>query len=246
MMSSSNGSPQSTSVWIDGGAGPFFIGVTASLAIYGVTLHQTYLYFRTLAAAKDAIQLKLFIVALVLIDTVSVIACMRIFYFALILSHRDPSPSLNTWLPTSLHTQLGIPSEILVLLVQGFYARRVYLFDRSSKIPVLLVVGLIIGNIVASAVFRFGGLDTPHVEGRHLYALIIGMHFVRDLVLTGTLIRLLHRGRSSFRRMNAIVDTLIRDVFVHCFCPDNTSLRLVRPRIPQLQRCAQGARCRHG
>ena len=31
------------------------------ISIYGVTLHQTYLYFRTLAAAKDTIQLKLFV-----------------------------------------------------------------------------------------------------------------------------------------------------------------------------------------
>ncbi|KAI0744545.1 hypothetical protein C8Q76DRAFT_4417 [Earliella scabrosa] len=43
-----------------------------------------------------------------------------------------------------------------------------------------------------------------------LYSTVAGLFLAGDLVLTGTLIILLLRGRASFRRMGKIVNTLIR------------------------------------
>ncbi|KAI0744508.1 hypothetical protein C8Q76DRAFT_699903 [Earliella scabrosa] len=200
----------------DSSYGALLIGGAIGLAMYGVTVHNMYIYLRSPAEARDPLLLRLYIIVIFVLDTFSTILIMHTSYTLLVTTHPDlGGPEVNIW---SLEA-LPFASELVFLLVQGFYARRVYLFDKSCKIVVLLVAATIVAGAAMSIAVIVIILHPPNTsqvgsEFTVYYPAIIGLSTGGDLVLTATFVVLLYRSRSSFKRSVKLVNALIHYALV--------------------------------
>ncbi|KAI0744533.1 hypothetical protein C8Q76DRAFT_789054 [Earliella scabrosa] len=125
-------------------------------------------------------------------------------------------PSPITILRTSFNIKRQISCSaylsLLVTNLKQLYNPGLTLFFRSRQKLQIAVIAVMAGDLSVSIVGMVIGMHAASISDWsgyvHFYAAIMSLFFAGDLILTGTF--LLHRGRSSLRRMNTIVDTLIR------------------------------------
>ncbi|TFK88867.1 hypothetical protein K466DRAFT_662004 [Polyporus arcularius HHB13444] len=188
--------------------GPLLLSSFLSIMVYGVTLHQVYRYFWLYP--KDRLFLKVYVVVIIIMDTMTSAFLMHICYYYLVSERGNtqvsdaPVWSLRVCPPTG---------GMVVVMIQAFYARRVYLFNPNCVVVVALT-GVIIGGgfgvLLATAVKSFKLSDLGRwSDATCLDAAFFGTTLLADLVLTTTFVVLLRRNWSPFRSTNDVLRTLI-------------------------------------
>ncbi|EIW53550.1 uncharacterized protein TRAVEDRAFT_52676 [Trametes versicolor FP-101664 SS1] len=189
---------------VAGTLGAVLIGTFLGLILYGLTLHQAYHYARTFP--RDPSWLK----------GVVMVTVQAIFHFGADLGNRfkriyyahvfsERSKSLNLFYSFSGAT---------MVTAQSFFARRLWILGgRIYRIVVVLSASNkpCISSLaqLAATTITFVTSDADNVVALRLLPSAFTLAMVSDLLLTASLIHVLHCKRTGFKRTDTVIDTLI-------------------------------------
>ncbi|KAI0331975.1 hypothetical protein GY45DRAFT_1369538 [Cubamyces sp. BRFM 1775] len=126
---------------LDNTFGAMFLGTVFGQMLYGLTVYQTYKYFRLYA--KDTLFHKVLVVTVLLLETFHSILCIHVCYYYVITNYFNPAALLkDIW---SLRI-LTVITGAAIIISQSFYARRVYLIGRGFRFVVFLAIILMLGE----------------------------------------------------------------------------------------------------
>ncbi|KAF7362519.1 hypothetical protein MVEN_00599700 [Mycena venus] len=140
---------------LDNLLGAAFIGIMISTAIYGITCLQGYIYYSE-NSSGDNQHLKIFVGALIALDTFHVMLLGIFYYHYTVTNFGDYVQLLDsTW---SLLAQV-IVEDVIALMVQFFFAYRIYhLSEKNMLVPTavcILSIGQLGFTVVAVNVKEF-------------------------------------------------------------------------------------------
>ncbi|KAJ4482237.1 hypothetical protein J3R30DRAFT_2145227 [Lentinula aciculospora] len=192
---------------MDSTYGSAFVGLIVSAILYGATILQVYLYYRNYP--KDARFLKVLVFALWIFDTIQLTLCVTALYWYLITNYNNPSVlDQLTW---SMELQTDC-NGVIALLVECFFARRVWLMSANLYlvivIVILAVVHFVLGIVFTVDSFRlvssteFGNLIWVTSAG-------IGSAAAADVIIAGALCFYLSKSRTGFKKTDSLISTLI-------------------------------------
>ncbi|KAK0214559.1 hypothetical protein IW262DRAFT_278484 [Armillaria fumosa] len=206
--------------------GALMIGTILAGVLWGVSCMQTYEYFSVRIRASqpaplpiptqmyrktDDPRLKVMVVMVFVLDTVQQVFVTHTLYEYLVVHYYDPANlGVVEW---SLLAQVA-PSGFIALLVQSFFTYRVYILSRKN-IPITLFLGsLVLGEFGVTMAYFVRGWSVKLVAEipSKLSDLSRSMNAVGaagDMCITISLIYLLQRSKSGFRRTDAMMNQLI-------------------------------------
>ncbi|KAM5544665.1 hypothetical protein V8D89_001563 [Ganoderma adspersum] len=171
---------------LDNTFGAVLLGTFIALVLYGITLHQSYRYFRMYPA--DLPSLKWLVSFVVVVETVTSAMSMHVCYHYLVSSYFNP-PAL--------------------LRGMCFFVRRVYVLGRGYRIFVIFAVFLCFIEMAATTeafiIPTFGGFK--HVTW--LVSTGSTMAVTSDIIITTMLIFALRRSRTGVKRTDSMLDVMI-------------------------------------
>ncbi|KAI0367132.1 hypothetical protein BV20DRAFT_1055112 [Pilatotrama ljubarskyi] len=194
---------------LDNTLGALLIGTFLGLMLYGLTVHQTYRYWRLYP--RDVSWLKCLVLGILMVETLHTTLCMIAVYYHLVTNYFNPA----TLLVGHWSTRLLTPTTgVTILLCQSFYAFRVYLIGPHYIYRLLVSVAIVFmvcvcGFTTAATVegFRLSLDDFKQVSW--LISAVFGCAVVVDMCLTGTLVVVLLRSRTGFKRTDSLIEVLI-------------------------------------
>ncbi|KAJ7278289.1 hypothetical protein C8J57DRAFT_1503194 [Mycena rebaudengoi] len=177
--------------------GTVFIGFTIATTLYGITILQTYLYFKHYS--KDPVALKGFVFLLWLLDSLTTV----------FVAH-----SLYTYLVLNLAENEVV--DIITLLVQCFFGYQVFRFSKSKIISgfiVSLSLAAFCLDIKMVVQNSFQDLSIASLASRDVFvigSIVQGLSALCDIVITVSLIYYLRGSKSGIMQStNTLIDTLI-------------------------------------
>ncbi|KAI9058005.1 hypothetical protein FKP32DRAFT_1762002 [Trametes sanguinea] len=189
--------------------GAFLLGTFIGLMLYGLTLHQTYRYYRLFPGDLKIIQA--FVIAALILETIHTVLCMHICYYYLVLNYAKPLALLDgVW---SIRI-LPVPTALVILVSECFFTRRVYLIGSKytkaivAITPVLMVVFMGFAAAACAEAFirpTFAGFDGV----AWMTSAGFGAAVAIDALLAATLVITLHKSRTGFKRTDSLIDLLI-------------------------------------
>ncbi|TBU58894.1 hypothetical protein BD310DRAFT_926044 [Dichomitus squalens] len=212
-MSSSVLSPvqERLNISLDSSLGAILIGTFIGILMYGVTLHQVYLY--ATIYSSDPVRLKLAVYATILLETVHMGFCCHTCYFYLVTNYFNPGALGST--PLSLQL-LSVPTSLVIVTSQAFFARRAYVFAKRLYYKVLVIVAVVLmllelGFGVASAVMQIRTVKSDTAGESSLIwmsACVSSLAACADVILSTVLIIALRQSRGGRKRTDSILDVL--------------------------------------
>jgi len=188
--------------------GASFVGLIVSVALYGMTIIQGWIYFLH-NRNRDSRPLKVFVAVLIGFDTLHTVLCTYEVYWQLVLNFGNIANLDNDLWATSSRSVIN---TALGYLVQLFYARRLYLISNSIIIPLIVAVlgGLCfsMGSVYAVKAFilkqysRYGSLVWVTVVAMSAAALA-------DILIASSMCWYLYRKKTGFARTDSIITTLM-------------------------------------
>jgi len=191
--------------------GAMLIGVLISAVLHGITLVQAYYYFALYP--KDAWYLKLLVITLVVIDATHLSFISHMIYHYLITDYYDhASMQRIIW---------SIVMEALCTgtnggLVQTFYAVRAWRLANRSWLIFSFLMVLVVGQVGCGFAWVILAAQMRTYEQlltiSPLTITINAISTTADVFIAITLVTLLRRSRTGFRRSDTLITRLI--VFV--------------------------------
>ncbi|THV05231.1 hypothetical protein K435DRAFT_117739 [Dendrothele bispora CBS 962.96] len=187
--------------------GSAFIGLVVSAILYGVTVLQTFLYFRNYP--RDRLAIKIMVLALWLLDTCHLVLCTIAIYWYLVtnFSHKDALMQL-TW---SMELQTDC-NGLIGLIVECFFAHRVLILSKNKYLTAVIVLLACIhfglGILFTVKSFEFASMmmfqQLIWVTGAG-----IGSAAAADILIAGSLVYYLSKTRTGFQRTDSLITLLI-------------------------------------
>ncbi|EMD39826.1 hypothetical protein CERSUDRAFT_112087 [Gelatoporia subvermispora B] len=187
--------------------GAYLIGVVISVALYGVTVLQTYIYFKK--NEHDRKWLKRVVLLLWILDTMHKVTLCQSLYEFMVLDFGNPlaitSPTWSFW--TSI--QITSTMEIIVRCLLSY---RLYALSKIRWIAVPIVL-LSLCHFVVVLVYvvieaRHATVVTTNVTNPILY-LAAASGCCSDISLATCQTIILRRLRSGFKATNKVVHTIV-------------------------------------
>ncbi|KAF8964200.1 hypothetical protein BDZ97DRAFT_916976 [Flammula alnicola] len=187
--------------------GAAFVGLVGSAVLYGVTLLQTFLYYKQYP--NDSWLTKAIVFLLWVLDTTHLILCTIAIYSYLVTNFNNPSAlGRSTW---SMNLQTDC-NGLIGLIVECFFARRVWRMSGN-----VIITGVIV--ILACIHFGLGVFFTVKgfilVEVTRFPTLIwvtstgLGSAAAADIIIAISLCYYLTKSRTGFARTDSLISTLI-------------------------------------
>ncbi|KAF9023684.1 hypothetical protein BDZ89DRAFT_1162636 [Hymenopellis radicata] len=192
--------------------GALLIGVIVSSALWGITCMQTFQYI-TIYWKRDSLGLRLLVSATFFFDTLHEILICHTIYMYLVVNFANPTQlGVIEW---SILAEV-VPSALVALLVQGFFAYRVWILSRRNKGRIYLVslLGALVIAEFTVALIYFGKAWSLKVYSNSfkIRSLSQSMNIVGavgDIFITASLIFFLHKSKSGMQRSNQVMNSLI-------------------------------------
>ncbi|KAJ7259154.1 hypothetical protein B0H12DRAFT_1232141 [Mycena haematopus] len=186
------------------------IGVLVSYVLFGVATTQSYIYFSRFP--DDPRRVKALTAFVWACDVANIVCLGHVLYTFTITDYAHPE-RLDGPPPRSLSVST-LFSGFTAACVQGFFAFRIYTFTKKMYIPGLvwfLAFLHLLGRIVLFATtLHTPSLGTYVTQWEWLITTNWGISVANDVVLTTTLVFVLHGHRSNAHRQTAaLVDRLI-------------------------------------
>ncbi|TDL15037.1 hypothetical protein BD410DRAFT_140771 [Rickenella mellea] len=195
--------------------GAALIGLVASAIFYGLTVLQTYHYYKTYT--QDRRSLKWFVGVMFAADTVHLILCTWCIYWYLVSRFGDfPNLDIPHW---SINLQV-VANAIVGVGVQMFFARRVWKLSRQVLLTsVIVVLSAMLGFFSVYFTVETFILDdfSKYARLRWVTIMSLGSAAAADILIALSLCYHLHKSRTGFSR----TDTLITELMVYAI---NTGL----------------------
>ncbi|KAI0759602.1 hypothetical protein BD413DRAFT_272328 [Trametes elegans] len=248
-MSTPGGSHSDTLPPITETFGAILLGTFVGLILYGLNVHQTIRYLRNFP--HDVQRLKSMVIIVFIVDTFHSVFGVHMCYYYLVMNAFHEDALLDgVW-----SIRLLAPfTMMMVLVVHGFYVRRLYKIGPQFKAVVIVALCLMLGEAASTMVITVETYMIPTFSEwtRHgwLTAIPFGFSLAADVVLSSTLILILHTSRTGMRRTDSIINVLIvytintglltRQSLDHR--TSSTLRSICPPQNPQLETCP-GAAC---
>ncbi|OCH91042.1 hypothetical protein OBBRIDRAFT_834487 [Obba rivulosa] len=179
--------------------GALMLAMVFSSVLYGVTVLQTYQYYD--GYWEDPLYLKTFVAALWVLDTGQLVTVIHSNWWYLIAHYGDLA-ALEI-VPVSLAVEVGMTISI-GLLVQTWFASRVWRMNGHNIIIPLIIVGLTCATFSLGVYYAVTGQRNPIVSeiAKITWATVASLScsMAADFFITGSLVYLLHNQRSGFKR----------------------------------------------
>ncbi|KAF8447760.1 hypothetical protein L210DRAFT_3527122 [Boletus edulis BED1] len=177
--------------------GPGFIGLMLSVCMYGAALGQSLFY--SCHFPDDPILIKVAVSITLALDTIHLYGCVQLYWQVLIVCRRDPSLECSTRLPLGFALAVLV-NYIITLIVQCFYAQRVWIMSGGHKIITGLSIiaafaGFIVGLVCAVSTFHQQTIQ--YIFTTPLVASSAALGTVCDVIITGSIVYFLRAGRSE-------------------------------------------------
>ncbi|TBU31270.1 hypothetical protein BD311DRAFT_795578 [Dichomitus squalens] len=227
---------------VDNTLGAWLLGAFFALILSGFLFLQAYLYFRLYP--DDRRLLRIWVLIMLVFETFTTVMVMHTTYYYAITKYWDAG-AFDILPPVWSVSLLPGVGSITGLVSQVFFARRVWILSSKLRPVVAIAMVLILGycgcfvamsvklsvlqpstrQATLSALTLTDRFQAPSVSSLYGSAWIISVasavQMVADMMITSTLIYLLRRHRTGFRRTNSILDTLIAYVLstglITCF-----------------------------
>ncbi|KAK7048263.1 hypothetical protein R3P38DRAFT_1856660 [Favolaschia claudopus] len=187
--------------------GSAFIGLVVSAILYGVTILQTYLYYRNYP--KDNKLLKWMVAILWLLDTAHLVLCTIAVYTVLVLNFNNPSILQRpTW---SMNVQTDF-NGLIGIIVEIFYARRVWIVSRNIYLTSIILILSVI-HFGLGIVFTVGSFQTSRNNFANLVWITstgLGSAAAADMLIGISLCYYLSKSRTGFQRTDNLISTLMK------------------------------------
>jgi len=191
--------------------GGFVITISLALILYGVTCAQTYVYM--LNSRDDPKTLKLVVWGVMLLETVHTGFAIDMFYHYTITSFGSIEDVATIVWSAGASVVMQM---LIVILVQGFYLRRVWILSHRSPvltglIGVLLVVRVAFGFATSGFCFTLQTWPQFRQTVGPLFTLScgLGLSAALDLFIALTLMFYLHRSQTGFKNTDNIIRGLM-------------------------------------
>ncbi|PCH33068.1 hypothetical protein WOLCODRAFT_134876 [Wolfiporia cocos MD-104 SS10] len=188
--------------------GAILLGLVFTSTFFGVTLLQTYQYYDRYW--HDTIWLKLFVAVIGILDTVQVVTVIHSNWWYLIENYANTSALAIV--PWSLGVEVGITTSI-GLLVQSFFALRVYILSRGNKPITATILTLTIAQFILGVYYAVKGQETRLVVTiatiTWASTASLACSIAGDFLITATMCFYLTASRSGIKRSDKLIDVLI-------------------------------------
>jgi len=192
---------------LDSTYGAAFIGLIASAVLYGVTLLQTFLYYKNYP--NDSWLTKTIVFTLWVLDTTHLCLCTTALYSYLVTNYNNPSAlTRSTW---SMNLQTDC-NGLIGLIVQCFFAHRVRKLSKNyfltGAIVIFSCVHFSLG--VFFTVQGFVLVDTSRFS-KLIWVTSAGMGSAAaaDITIAVSLCYYLMQSRTGFKRTDSLISTLM-------------------------------------
>ncbi|KAI0353779.1 hypothetical protein OH77DRAFT_1427075 [Trametes cingulata] len=193
---------------LDNSFGAFLIATFVGLIMYGLTIHQSYRYYRLFP--KDLLVLRMTVALTVFLETVHVILCMHICYYYLVAHYFKPDALLEGVWSVRVFPLL---TALIVLISESFFTRRVYLIGKQFRVIVVIAPVLMLCVLAFAIAATIEAFVKPSFAEFDRFAWMssagFGVAVLVDSMLTGTLILALRTSRTGFRRTDSLIDLMI-------------------------------------
>ncbi|RDB18041.1 hypothetical protein Hypma_000871 [Hypsizygus marmoreus] len=187
--------------------GSAFIGLIVGAVLYGVTLLQTFLYYRQYP--QDSRLTKFLVFLLWVLDTAHLVLCTMSIYWYLVTNFANPLALNKTTWSMDLQTDCN---GLIGLIVECFFARRVWAMSGN-----ILLTGVIV--ILACIHFGLGIVFTIKsfilIDLDKFPQLIwvtsagLGSAAAADIIIACALCYYLTKNKTGFSRTDSLITTLI-------------------------------------
>ncbi|EMD32873.1 hypothetical protein CERSUDRAFT_118330 [Gelatoporia subvermispora B] len=182
--------------------GALLLAMVFSSVLYGVTVLQTYQYYDRYW--EDPLYLKTFVAALWVLDTAQLVTVVHANWWYLIAHYGDVA-ALGI-VPASLAIEVGMTISI-GLLVQTWFASRVWRMNGRNPIIPLVIVGLTLATFSLGIFYAVTGQRNPVVTeiAKITWATVASLScsMAADFFITGSLVYFLLKQRSGFKTVQA-------------------------------------------
>ncbi|KAI0749999.1 hypothetical protein C8Q80DRAFT_1269786 [Daedaleopsis nitida] len=193
---------------LDNTFGAVLLGTFVGLVLYGLTLHQSYRYFRMYPG--DSSVLKGLVIFVLILETFTSALSLHVCYYYLVTSYFNPLALLSgTW---SINL-FPVVSGIVMTASQSFFARRVWVLGPRYRILVCIAAILCILEIGFFAAATAEAFIIPTFEGFKRVTWLVStgstMAVTADILLTVVLIYVLKHNRTGVKRTDSMLDIMI-------------------------------------
>jgi len=187
--------------------GSAFIGLVAGAILYGVTLLQTFLYYRTYPQDSRFIKILVFVVWI--LDTAHLVLCTVAMYWYLVMNFNNPEALNKTSWSMNLQTDCN---GLIGLIVECFFARRVWIMSGNLWLTGLIVL-LSCVHFGLGIVFTVEGFFLVQTSkfGQLIWVTSAGLGSAAaaDIIIACALCYYLTKNRTGFSRTDSLITTLI-------------------------------------
>ncbi|KAI0327042.1 hypothetical protein GY45DRAFT_1179756 [Cubamyces sp. BRFM 1775] len=173
---------------LDDTFGAVLIGSFVGFAIYGLSVHHAYRYFRFYP--EDAIVLKALVTWVMTLETLSAVLSLHACYHYVVSSYFEPAQLVYGIWSLSIYPLL---SGIIMVSSQGYFARRVWIRFLTAATAMACIV---------ATWNQYYGVTWLLSTG---YTTAV----VADSIVTGLLIYVLHCNRTGVKRTDSMIDIMI-------------------------------------
>ncbi|KAI0729747.1 hypothetical protein C8Q72DRAFT_299977 [Fomitopsis betulina] len=189
--------------------GPVSIGIILSSIVYGINCLQMYLYYTRHSKDGDGAFLKAYVALLILADTTHVVLLVMAYYHYTVTCFGDRNAFEVGYRPLLAEVFVG---NIVILMVQHFYAVRIYNICGKRVLPFVISV-LSTAQAAVAIAFMIKGFQI------HLFILAnslipyteagLACDIVCDALIAATLIYYLKARRTVFPGTNRTINRLV-------------------------------------
>ncbi|KAI8990418.1 hypothetical protein BD414DRAFT_483569 [Trametes punicea] len=201
--------PSSGLPHLDNTLGAWLVGTFIGTLLQGTVYHQAYRYFRMYP--NDPQYLKIWVIIVVLLETLNTVLTMHSSYVYLITNYFDPIALLGA--PVWSMTILPIPGSLAAVVCQTFFVRRVYMVGRRylPLVVVAMVCFLAFSGFYTALSIRSLQVNNFQEALKFSWMASTGSSFIMlgDFLVTSVLIYALRKSRTGITRTDSLLDLLI-------------------------------------
>ncbi|KDR70329.1 hypothetical protein GALMADRAFT_144642 [Galerina marginata CBS 339.88] len=188
--------------------GAFLIGTLVSSMLFGVTGIQTWYYFQNYS---DHILVQSVVLIILVAESLHIVFCIHAIYHYTILNFSNPEELVNVvWSATATL----IVTSVIVLVVQLFYARRIYVVSRKNVGLTAVIVTLALGKFAVGIGLSIRADEHPffpnfvQLQASWIYTACV-LPALNDVLIAASLSYYLHISRSGIRSTDTLINKLI-------------------------------------
>ncbi|KAH9933253.1 uncharacterized protein BXZ73DRAFT_101213 [Epithele typhae] len=192
---------------LDETSGATLVSLVVESTLFGITLLQTFFYFRNYA--NDRWYIKGLVIFLTTLDTLHVVLCLHAVYWYLVTNFGNVANLDNTVWSLDLQVEAN---TVIAVVVECFFARRLYIMSKNwilaGTVVILALIHISTGLVFTVKAFTLGHFS-KFTTLKPVIVLGLVAPAVADILIAGSMCYYLYRKRTGLSRTDSIVTALM-------------------------------------